>query len=257
MAGFVREWGGGLPDSAADPQPIPIPATIEAGHTLVLSLAIVQATEGAPTISDTAGNTWVLDEYVPSGATTTRHVVAHAKIANPLTSSDEIIVDIASTTTRFAWCVTEWDGLLNVAAIGFDDPPNSTNVTSSAVSCPDDSLLLSCVVLRNPGRTATAVAPTQITTKYLSLVESGDRATWQQYRTVTTAATVSTESTLNSSGGFSLVNLTLTPADSGPPDPPGWTAATVTEWNGTAWVPATVTEWNGTAWVPVTVMQAE
>src|SRR5690606_5674070 len=137
-----------------------------------------------PTISDTAGNTWVWD-YSSSGGSTTRYVVAFAKITNPLTSSDEIIVDIASTTTRFAWCVTEWDRLLDVAAIGFDDPENSTNVTSSAVSCPDDSLLLSCVVLRNPGRTVTAVAPTQITTKYLSLAESGNRATWQQYRTVT------------------------------------------------------------------------
>src|SRR5690606_4967098 len=140
MVAFVREWGGGLADSAADPQPIPIPATIPAGHTLVLSLAVVQATAGAPTISDTAGNTWVLDEYVPSGASTTRHVVAHAKITNELTSSDEIIVDITSTTTRFAWCVTEWDGPLDVAAIGFDDPPNGTSVSSSAVSCPDDSL---------------------------------------------------------------------------------------------------------------------
>src|SRR5690606_9640480 len=253
MVAFVREWGGGLADSAADPQPIPIPATIEAGHTLVLSLAVVQATAGAPTISDTAGNTWVLDEYVASGASTTRHVVAHAKLTSELTNSDEIIVDIASATTRLAWCLTDWDSLLNVAAIGFDDPPNGTSVASSPVSCPDDSLLLSCGVLRNPGRTVTAVAPTQITTKYLSLVESGDRATWQQYRTVTTAATVSTESTLNSSGGFSLVNLTLVPAGL---LPGGWTEASLAEWDGNSWEPVTVTEWDGNSWVPVQVIEA-
>lgn len=254
MVAFVREWGDGLPDSAADPQPIPIPATIEAGHTLVLALAVVQGTAGAPTISDTAGNTWVLDEYVPSGASTTRHVVAHAKITNPLTSSDEIIVDIASSTFRFAWCVTEWDRLLDVASIGFDDPPTGTSVFSSEVSCPDDSLLLSCVVLRNPARIPTAVAPTQITTKYLSLAESTNRATWQQYRTVTTAATVSTESTLDVGGGFSLVNLTLVPAGL---LPDGWVEASLVEWDGTAWEPVTVTEWDGTAWVPIQVLEAE
>src|SRR5690606_350557 len=125
--------------------------------------------------------------------------------------------------------------------IGFDDPENSTNVTSSAVSCPDDSLLLSCVVLRNPGRTVTAVAPTQITTKYLSLAESGNRATWQQYRTVTTAATVSTESTLDSSGGFTLITLAFVPA--GPP-PGDWAEASLTEWDGDTWEPITVTEWD-------------
>src|SRR5690606_12734561 len=120
MVSLVREWGGGLPGSAADPQPIPIPATVEAGHTLVLSLAVVQATSGAPTISDTAGNTWVLDEYVASGASTTRHVVAHAKITCELTNSDEIIVDIASATTRLALGLTALDSLLHVAALGVD-----------------------------------------------------------------------------------------------------------------------------------------
>ena len=212
MASLVREWGGGLVGSAADPQPISIPATIPAGHTLVLSLAVIQATEAASTVSDTAGNTWQVVAYESSGASTTRHIVAAAKITSELTSSDTISVDLGSAMTRFAWCVTEWDALLGVADSHFDDPANSGNVNSTAISCPDDSLLLSCVVLRNPGRTVTAVAPTQITTKYMSLAESGDRATWQQYRTVTTAATVSTESTLNSSGGFSLYSLVLVPA---------------------------------------------
>lgn len=213
MVQLVREWGDGYAgDDAVGPQALPIPADIPAGHTLVIAFANIQGTESAPVVSDSAGNDWVLDLYSPSGASTTRHITAHAQITKPLTTADTINVDLTSTNFRVSWSVTEWDALLTVADSHFDDPANSTSVQSSELACPSGSVLVSTVCLRNPGRTPTAVAPTEITTRYASLAGSSNRAVWQQYRVVDTAGPARTESTLDSGGGFSIYSLALAPA---------------------------------------------
>ena len=214
---LVREWGDGLEGSASDPQTITIPATIPAGHTLIAVIVAVQYSEGAPTITDSKGNVWTVDRYEASGGSTTRHIVAHAKITNELTDSDTIIVDIASSTTRFAWCVTEWDSLLNVDSITFDDPGTTASVQTTDIACPDNSMLVTGVLLRNPGRVPTVVPPTQMTATYASLASSGNRVVWQQYREVPTASTVTTASTLDVGGGVSLVSLVLVEDSVEPP----------------------------------------
>lgn len=260
MVAFVREWGGGLGGSAADPQPIPVPAAIDAGHTLVLALVVQQVTEAAPTVTDTQGNTWTVDTYVPSAASTTRHVMAHAKITTPLTGADTISVDIASSTTRFAWSVTEWDEPLDVTGSDFQDPANGTVVQSGPVACPADSVLVTGVVLRNVGRNPTPDAGTVLTAKHQSTVGTGDRAIWQQYKIVSAATTTNTGSTLDSSGGYSLTSLALAPAGTEPEDPetpPGWTAATLQQRTSAGWGPLVINEWDGTAWVPAQILQAE
>lgn len=214
---FVREWGAGIATGPySTPDTFTIPAAIPIGHTLVLAGSISSSAVVEPSVTDSKGNVWTVHMYGIAASNLTRGVLATCQVTTALTTSDTITFHRNASIDRLAWLVVEYDAVLEPGLTDWTTHVTSSRfVTSAAMNVPAQGLLVSGVFLENQGRVPTADAGTTITTKYASTVGSGDRAVYGQFRSSASASSLSTSSTLNTSGMWAIGSIVLTPVSTG------------------------------------------
>lgn len=172
---------------------------INIGDTLCLGAAVISSGSDF-TITDDAGNTWILSSGTVS-ATTTHGILAYCAVESVPT--EITVTDNSGTATRWAVAVEQFnDEYTSVAGSdSFDNGGNSTAVLSAGTVTTDDSnsLVFVAYCLVNSGRVFTQGAGFSVGSKVISTGGSGERAIVCQWR-YASAGSHTTEASLNSGG---------------------------------------------------------
>ena len=237
---LVREFGQGLSVTGSS-YVISIANEIPAGSTLVISGVAVFSGEIAPVVTDTSDNTWTVVGSINSVATqSTKVFQVYCVVEETLTISDTISVSVGRASTRNAYSVLEFDTELNPSGSPeYINPGSTTNLNSTSVSCPDNSVLIGSVGMVNPGRIISATSPTVAYDKKVSSVGSGERAVWVGVREISSAGEYGLVMGTTTNGSSASIATLFVEPDGGGTAPPGWTEVNLSTWTGSSWTQPT------------------
>lgn len=263
MSGFVAEFGAvsGAGGNVSEVQ-IPVPGTIPAGDSLVVS--VVTLSTGGPNMSisasDSKSNVWTHLATEVVGATFTSAHLAYCRVTTELTSSDTITITYPlSTTSRSAISVAQFNDVLthDVGEGGNSDTSTTVLVTDpTAVTAEASELVFGAFGLVNAGRVFTATNGFTGLTKLVSDGGSGNRAIVPEYKYVGTTGAQTANGTLDVGGTWAGLVQTFTlaaaPSRSGMPkvwNGNAWVQQSAKVWNGSSWVEHRMKSWDGSSWI--------
>jgi hypothetical protein len=285
---WVKDFGVENGAATLATQTVTVPAGgVAAGNSLLISAVANNSTTGQDlsSITDSKGNTYVVDVTPSSGITTTVGI-AHASITTALVSGDTLTFTWPTGNLRYAISVSEFTD--SITSVNSTQPGTTYTGTSPSIASFSTGVANTLVFggwgLVNSGRVLTAGSGYTLGTKYVNTA-GGNRAVQSMWKYAPSTTSTAFNATADLSGQFtmgaavyvlssgsnagtlsaSIPKLTgnvgdqttnpatlaksiplLTSNIKGSPD---WHQ--LKEWDGTAW--RVVKAWDGTSWRRVKV----
>lgn len=124
---------------------------VPVGHTLIATVN-ANYTAAAPTITDSAGNTWVADRTAAVPGNLARVVVIRCRVTNPIPAGATVTVTWASAITHKDVLVQQYSGLMVPTVIDTQDGGSGTSGSPSQTltTSNPNTLLISAVGMAGP-----------------------------------------------------------------------------------------------------------
>ncbi len=124
---------------------------VPAGHTMIAALN-ADYTAAAPSVADSAGNTWVVDRTAATTGNAARAAIVSCRVVNALQPGDTITVTWAAAISRKAVLVQDFSGLMAPTVIDVQDgvAAASGSPSQTLTTTVDNTLLVSAVGMAGP-----------------------------------------------------------------------------------------------------------
>lgn len=149
---FVKNIGSNSTKTAGTTLQIPVTTTVAAGNTLIVRV-VTDYTAGAPTVTDSKGNSYNTDRTGRDSSNTIRLSVFSTPVTSSLQSGDTITITTASVSARTA-VADEFSGLLTASYLDQNNGASGTNTTPgstiSITTTQTDELVIGVVGIEGP-----------------------------------------------------------------------------------------------------------
>ena len=151
-AQLVAELAGVQSSATSTTLTVPLAGVgVPAGHTVIATVN-ADYTAAAPTLTDTAGNTWVPDRTAAVGGTVARTVIFRCRVTTPIPSGATLTITWASAISRKAVLVQQFSGLMVPTVIDAQDgvAASSGSPSQTLTTNNPNTLIISAVGMAGP-----------------------------------------------------------------------------------------------------------